>query len=60
MTTGHGEDTNGLVGLIEERCPHRGASLFYGRKPFRDFGTVRTGDSAPTPTPRSRRPSDTD
>jgi phthalate 4,5-dioxygenase len=24
-------DTNGEVGLIEERCPHRGASLFYGR-----------------------------
>jgi phthalate 4,5-dioxygenase oxygenase subunit len=24
-------DTNGSVGLIEERCPHRGASLFYGR-----------------------------
>ncbi len=24
-------DTNGDVGLIEERCPHRGASLFYGR-----------------------------
>ena len=24
-------DTAGAVGLIEERCPHRGASLFYGR-----------------------------
>jgi phenylpropionate dioxygenase-like ring-hydroxylating dioxygenase large terminal subunit len=24
-------DTNGTVGLIEEECPHRGASLFYGR-----------------------------
>jgi phthalate 4,5-dioxygenase oxygenase subunit len=24
-------DTNGAAGLIEERCPHRGASLFYGR-----------------------------
>src|SRR5215472_508567 len=24
-------DTSGAVGLIEERCPHRGASLFYGR-----------------------------
>jgi phthalate 4,5-dioxygenase oxygenase subunit len=24
-------DTGGAVGLIEERCPHRGASLFYGR-----------------------------
>jgi phthalate 4,5-dioxygenase len=24
-------DTNGDVGLIEEQCPHRGASLFYGR-----------------------------
>ena len=24
-------DTRGAVGLIEERCPHRGASLFYGR-----------------------------
>jgi phthalate 4,5-dioxygenase len=24
-------DTNGAVGLVEERCPHRGASLFYGR-----------------------------
>jgi phthalate 4,5-dioxygenase len=24
-------DTSGTVGLIEERCPHRGASLFYGR-----------------------------
>jgi len=24
-------DTDGRVGLIEERCPHRGASLFYGR-----------------------------
>src|SRR5690349_10417624 len=24
-------DTNGAVGLIEERCAHRGASLFYGR-----------------------------
>jgi phenylpropionate dioxygenase-like ring-hydroxylating dioxygenase large terminal subunit len=24
-------DTDGKIGLIEERCPHRGASLFYGR-----------------------------
>jgi phthalate 4,5-dioxygenase len=24
-------DTDGRVGLIEEFCPHRGASLFYGR-----------------------------
>ena len=24
-------DTDGRVGLIEEHCPHRGASLFYGR-----------------------------
>lgn len=24
-------DTDGKVGLIEERCAHRGASLFYGR-----------------------------
>ena len=24
-------DTAGRVGLIEEQCPHRGASLFYGR-----------------------------
>jgi phthalate 4,5-dioxygenase len=24
-------DTSGSVGLIEESCPHRGASLFYGR-----------------------------
>jgi phthalate 4,5-dioxygenase len=24
-------DTNGTVGLIDEACPHRGASLFYGR-----------------------------
>src|SRR5580692_10024560 len=24
-------DTSGTVGLIEERCPHRGASVFYGR-----------------------------
>jgi phenylpropionate dioxygenase-like ring-hydroxylating dioxygenase large terminal subunit len=24
-------DTDGHVGLLEERCPHRGASLFYGR-----------------------------
>jgi phthalate 4,5-dioxygenase len=24
-------DTSGQVGLIEETCPHRGASLFYGR-----------------------------
>lgn len=24
-------DTSGRVGLIEEQCPHRGASLFYGR-----------------------------
>ena len=24
-------DTDGRVGLVEERCPHRGASLFYGR-----------------------------
>jgi len=24
-------DTNGDVGLIEEQCPHRGASLFFGR-----------------------------
>ena len=23
-------DTNGVVGLIGERCPHRGASLFFG------------------------------
>jgi hypothetical protein len=25
-------DSDGRVGLIEEQCPHRGASLFYGRK----------------------------
>jgi phthalate 4,5-dioxygenase len=24
-------DTNGEIGLITEECPHRGASLFYGR-----------------------------
>jgi nitrite reductase/ring-hydroxylating ferredoxin subunit len=24
-------DTEGAIGLIEEQCPHRGASLFYGR-----------------------------
>ena len=24
-------DTQGLVGLLDERCPHRTASLFYGR-----------------------------
>src|SRR5258707_15789554 len=24
-------DTNGKVGLMEEHCPHRGASLFFGR-----------------------------
>ena len=24
-------DTDGAVGLIDEHCPHRGASLFYGR-----------------------------
>src|ERR687886_3117384 len=24
-------DTNGTVGLIQENCPHRGASLFFGR-----------------------------
>jgi phthalate 4,5-dioxygenase oxygenase subunit len=24
-------DTAGQAGLVEERCPHRGASLFYGR-----------------------------
>src|SRR4051794_23256524 len=24
-------DTNGKVGLIQDNCPHRGASLFFGR-----------------------------
>ncbi|MBO0693963.1 MAG: Rieske 2Fe-2S domain-containing protein, partial [Acidimicrobiaceae bacterium] len=24
-------DSNGLVGLIEEKCPHRGASMYFGR-----------------------------
>ena len=24
-------DTHGRVGLIDERCPHRTASMFYGR-----------------------------
>ena len=24
-------DTNGRVGLVEQHCPHRGASLFFGR-----------------------------
>jgi phthalate 4,5-dioxygenase oxygenase subunit len=24
-------DTNGLVGVLDEQCPHRGASLVYGR-----------------------------
>src|SRR6185312_2689739 len=24
-------DTNGEVGLVQENCPHRGASLFFGR-----------------------------
>ncbi|MQG76779.1 MAG: Rieske 2Fe-2S domain-containing protein, partial [SAR202 cluster bacterium] len=27
-------DTNGNVGLVEENCPHRGASLFFGRNEF--------------------------
>ena len=27
-------DSNGTVGLIEENCPHRGASLFFGRNEF--------------------------
>jgi phenylpropionate dioxygenase-like ring-hydroxylating dioxygenase large terminal subunit len=27
-------DTNGDVGLVEENCPHRGASLFFGRNEF--------------------------
>jgi len=24
-------DTNGTIGLVQENCPHRGASLFFGR-----------------------------
>ena len=24
-------DTNGKIGLIQNNCPHRGASLFFGR-----------------------------
>ena len=24
-------DTNGKVGIIQNNCPHRGASLFFGR-----------------------------
>ena len=27
-------DSNGDVGLVEENCPHRGASLFFGRNEF--------------------------
>ncbi len=27
-------DTNGEVGLVAENCPHRGASLFFGRNEF--------------------------
>jgi phthalate 4,5-dioxygenase oxygenase subunit len=37
-------DLNGRVGLIQENCPHRGASLFYGR----NEGTV-TAPGAPGP-----------
>ena len=27
-------DSNGDIGLVEENCPHRGASLFFGRNEF--------------------------
>ena len=32
-------DRNGRVGLIQENCPHRGASLFYGRNELGPDGT---------------------
>lgn len=31
-------DTEGGIGLIQENCPHRGASLFFGRN---EFGGIR-------------------
>jgi phthalate 4,5-dioxygenase len=32
-------DTNGTVGLIQENCPHRGASLYFGRNESGPDGT---------------------
>jgi phthalate 4,5-dioxygenase oxygenase subunit len=36
-------DTNGQVGLIENHCPHRGASLFFGRNEERGLRCVYHG-----------------
>jgi phthalate 4,5-dioxygenase len=36
-------DTNGHVGLVEESCPHRGASLFYGPDDGRTSPGTRRG-----------------
>jgi phenylpropionate dioxygenase-like ring-hydroxylating dioxygenase large terminal subunit len=36
-------DTDGCVGLIEERCPHRGASLFFGRNEERGLTCMYHG-----------------
>jgi hypothetical protein len=42
-------DTNGKVGLIDERCPHRGTSLYFG------INDGRRGDVHGNPFGRKRR-----
>src|SRR6266511_4391667 len=36
-------DTDGKVGLVAENCPHRGASLFFGRNEERGLRCVYHG-----------------
>jgi phthalate 4,5-dioxygenase oxygenase subunit len=36
-------DTSGRVGLVEERCPHRGASMFFGRNEHNGLRCVYHG-----------------
>ena len=64
-------DTNGEVGLIQNNCPHRGASLFFGRNEEAGLrcvyhgwkfdlrataSTCRTSPPSPTSRPKSRPP----
>src|SRR5215210_5254127 len=39
-------DSTGQVGLVAENCPHRGASLFFGRNEEEGFGACITAGSS--------------
>jgi phthalate 4,5-dioxygenase len=50
-------DTSGVIGLVQENCPHRGASLFYGRNedcaircPYHGWAFNAAGDCVDMPS----------